>query len=148
MHFTTLFIIKGAKLEDLSTQEIERTFGERFCYDCGQTKPRYKNWCDWFQIGGRWCDILKADKGIHCERNWSNDNAAIVEGNFSIVEIKDLTEKLPRNMIYSVATKSRIYIKNEDYNCGEVNPKRLNELLNQIDNKKFEGVVAVIDCHD
>ena len=148
MHFTTLFILKGEKLEDLSSREIENQFRERFCYCCGETKPKCQYWCDWFQIGGRWGDPLKAKKGIHCESGWSNDNAPIANGEFAIVQISDLTEKLPRDMIYSVATKSHIYLKSDDWNSGEVNPEKLNELLDEIDNKKFDGVIAFIDCHD
>lgn len=148
MHFTTLFILKGEKIEDLSSYEIEDQFRERFCYCCGETKPKYKNWCDWFEIGGRWCDPLKAKKGFHCERGWSNDNAPIVNGEFAVAQISDLTEELPRDCIYAVATKSRIYIKNEDWGNGEVNPERFDKLLNEIDSKKFEGVIALIDCHD
>ena len=148
MHITTLFILKGEELENLSQNEIERMFEERFCYCCGETKPKYLMWCDWFQIGGRWGDILKAKKGIHCERGWSNDNAPIVKGEYSIVDIHDLTEPLPRDRIYSVATKSTITLKNEDWTCGNVDKEKFNKLLDDIDNKKFKGVIALIDCHD
>ena len=148
MHFTTLFILKGEKLEDLSSQEIENLFGDRFCNDNGERSPKCRYWCDWFQIGGRWGDILKAKKGFHCRRSWSNDNAPIIEGEFAVVQISDLTEKLPRDMIYSVATKSRIYLKNDNWNTGEVNPEKFHKLLDEIDNKKFDGVIALLDCHD
>ena len=148
MHFTTLFILKGEKIEDLSSYEIEDQFCERFCYCCGETKLKYKNWCDWFEIGGRWCDPLKAKKGFHCKRGWSNDNAPIVNGEFAVAQISDLTEELPRDCIYAVATKSRIYLKNEDWASGEVNPEKFDKLLDEIDSKKFDGVIALIDCHD
>lgn len=148
MHFTTLFILKGETLENISENEIEEMFSDRFCYCCGETKPKYLYWCDWFQIGGRWCDILKAKKGIHCERGWSNDNAPIDDEEFSIVEIKDLTEPLPRHLIYSVATKSKIILKNEDWTCGKVDEEKFNQMLDDIDNKKYNGVIALIDCHD
>ena len=148
MHFTTLFILKGEKLEDLSSREIENQFREKFCYCCGETKPKYQNCCDWFQTGARWGDPIKANKGFNCERGWSNDDSPVVNGEFAVVQISDLTEKLPRDMIYSVATKSRIYLKSDDWNSGEVNPEKLNELLDEIDSKKFDGVIAFIDCHD
>lgn len=148
MHFTTLFILKGEKLEDISSNEIEEMFYEKYCYGLGENIPKYNYWCDWFQIGGRRCDPLKAKKGFHCERNWSNDNAPIVNGEFAVVQISDLTEKLPRNKIYSVATKSRIYLKSDDWNSGEVDSEKFNKLLDEIDNKKFDGVIAFIDCHD
>ena len=148
MHFTTLFILKNKSLEDLSRFDIEDMFSDRFCYCCGETTPKYQRWCDWFQIGGRWCDILKAKKGIHAERGWSNDNAPIVKNEFAIVEIKDLTEPLDRKQIYSVATMSKIYMKNDDYTCGTVDQVKFNKLLDDIDNKRFNGVIALIDCHD
>ena len=148
MHFTTLFILKGEKLEDYSKEEIEDIFCERFCYCCGETKPKYLYWCDWFQIGGRWGDLLKAKKGIHCDRGWSNDNAPIVPGEFAVAQISELTEPLPRNRIYSVATKSQIILKSEDWTVGKVDEEKFNKILDDIDNKKFEGIVALIDCHD
>ena len=149
MHFTTLFILKGEELDNLSTYEIEEMFSKAFCYCCGETRPYYKYWCDWFQIGGRWCDILKAKKGIHCERNWSNDNAPLEEGSYSVVNIKDLTAPIDRQLIYAVATKSRIYQHSEDWQeGGEVDIDKYNDLLNKIDNKSFNGVIALIDCHD
>ena len=148
MHFTTLFILKGEKLEDLSRKEIEDMFCDRYCYCCGETRPKYQYWCDWFQIGGRWCDPLKAKKGLHAERGWSNDNAPIVKGEFAVAQIKDLTEPLPRQFIYSVATKSRIVIKNSDWADGDIDEDKFNRMLDEIDNKKFDGVIALIDCHD
>lgn len=148
MHFTTLYILRREELDNISAEEIERDFSDRYCYCCGETRPRYGLWCDWFQIGGRWPDILKAKKGIHCERGFSNDNAPIKKGEYSVVNIRDLTEPIDRKMIYSVATKSHIYLKDDDWTCGDVNPVKFNELLDKIDRKEFDGVIALIDCHD
>ena len=148
MHFTTLFILSGENLENTSAQQIEDLFCDNFCYCCGETHPKYQSWCDWFQIGGRWCDILKAKKGIHCVRGWSNDNAPIENDKFSIVNISDLTGKLPRNQIYAVATRSRIYLENDEWQGGDVNPTKFHQLLDMIDNKQLNGVIALIDCHD
>lgn len=148
MHFTTLFILKGEKLEDLSRKAIEDMFCERYCYCCGETKPKYRYWCDWFQIGGRWCDQLKAKKGLHANRTWPIEDEPIVPGEFAIVQISDLTEKLPRDKIYAVATKSRIYLEEDDWQSGIVDKEKFHKLLDDIDNKKFDGVIAFIDCHD
>ena len=148
MHFTTLFVLKNENIEDLSLEEIDNKFSERFCYNCGETKPKVQSWCDWFEIGGRWCDPLKAKKGIHCVRGWFNDNAPIIDGEFAIAQISDLKEKMPRNLIYSVATKSQIYLKNDKWNDGNINPEKIDKLLDEIDDKKFDGVIAFIDCHD
>lgn len=107
-------------------------------------------WCDWFQIGGRWCDMFKAKKGIHCERGWSNDNAPIEEKYFSVVSIKDLEEEIKEDYIYAIATKSRIYQNSNNWGGSEegVNKSKFHELLNAINNKTIKGVIALIDCHD
>lgn len=139
MHFTTLFILKGETLENISSSQIEDMFSERYCYCCGETRPTRRYWCDWFQIGGRWCDILKAKNGIHGEKSWCNEEEQIENDKFSIVEIKDLTEKIDRSSIYAVANKTTIYDDSKE---------KFNKLLDDIDNKKFNGVIAVIDCHD
>ena len=148
MHFTTLFILKGEKLENLSHSEIENMFFERYCYGCGENTPKYMSWCDWFQIGGRWCDILQAKKGIHCTRSFPNEDMPTIKNEFSIVQISDLTAPLPRVNLYSIATKSRMYVKENDWQDGAiVDEKKFNKFLDDIDNKVFDGVIAVIDCH-
>ena len=148
MHFTTLFILKGEKLENISLQEVENLFCERFCYCCGETKPKYQYWCDWFQIGGRWGDFLPSKRGILGDRSWSNESDPRQKDRHAICEIKDLTEPLDRDYIYSVATKSKIYLKNSEWHYGNVDKEKFNKLLDDIDNKKFDGVIALIDCHD
>ena len=148
MHFTTLFVLKKEELENLSEYAIEEEFSKRFCYCCNETTPKYRYWCDWFQIGGRWSDILHAKKGIRCARGWSNDNAPIVNGVYSIVNIRDLTKPIDRSQIYAVATKSKIYQKTNEWTGGIASPNKFDSLLNQIDNKEFDGVIALIDCHD
>ena len=139
MHFTTLFILKGEKLDDISFQEIDDMFCERFCYCCGESRPMYEYWCDWFQIGGRWCDLLVATKGKVGERSWCNQDDKMEQNHFSIVEIKDLTNDIDKEMIYAVATKSRIY-----HDCDE----KYHQLIDQINAKQINGVIALIDCHD
>lgn len=150
MHFTTIYILKNETLDTVSKESIEEDFSYRFCYCCGETVPKYRYWCDWFQIGGRWCDLFNAKKGIHCERGWSNDNAPIVKGKFAICEIKDLTEPIDSTYIYAIATKSRIYQHSNEWGGSEngVNQDKYNELLNKINNKQINGVIALIDCHD
>ena len=149
MHFTTLFVLKNAKLEELTPQMIEELFCERYCYCNGETSPKYLWWCDWFQIGGRWSDILTAKNGVKGERSWANKDEDDEEGKFSIVNIEDLTEPLPRQLIYSVATKSRIYTNENGWQVGAINDEdKYNQMLDDIDNKKYKGVIALIDCHD
>ena len=148
MHFTTLFILKNEKLDDISLSDIVETFGERFCYSCGESRPMYRYWCDWFQIGGRWCDILKAKKGLVGERSWCNKDEKQPKNRYSIVEIKDLTAPIDEDNIYAIATKSRIYQKDSEWTGGVPNPAKFDKLLSDINNKRFNGVIALIDCHD
>lgn len=150
MHFTTLFILKGVELEDISQSEIEEMFSDRYCYCCGETTPKYDYWCDWFQIGGRWCDMLKAKKGIHCTRGYPNEGEPVIEGQFSVANIEDLEEPIDSNYIYAIATKSRIYQSNNEWggNEGNVAKDKYLELLEKINKKQIKGVVALIDCHD
>ena len=150
MHFSTLFLLKGATLEDTSERDIEVEFYEKFCYGCGENTPKYQYWCDWFQIGGRWCDMLVAKKGIRCDRGYPNEGEPIVPNHFSIVEIKDLTEPISSERIYAIATRSRIYQSSNDWGGSEngVNIDKYNELIDKINNKQINGVVALIDCHD
>ena len=149
MHFTTLFILKGEELEDLSLSYIEEMFCDRYCYCCGETTPKYQYWCDWFQIGGRWCDLLKAKKGLHGEVSWMDKDYKPQDGLYSAVNIRDLTEPIDRDSIYAVATLSRIYQEDSGWQVGgNVNKTKFHKLLDDIDNKKFDGVVVLIDCHD
>ena len=138
MHFTTLYILKNEELDNVNLSTIEEDFSERFCYCCGETRPRYRWWCDWFQIGGRWCDMLRASKGIKGKRSWCNEDEKDQKGHFSVAEIKDLKGKIELENIYAVATKSRIYEGDEE----------IQKWLDKINNKTFKGVVALIDCHD
>lgn len=138
MHFTTLFLLKGEELENTSSGEIETEFCKRFCYCNGETIPKYQYWCDWFLIGGRWNDraILKAKKGFKGE-NGAGDGYG--EPTYSVVEIKDLEEDIDEKFIYAIATKSRIYKKGQE---------KFETLLNKINKKLINGVIALIDCHD
>lgn len=141
MHFTTLFLLENETLDNISFSEIEEDFANRFCYCCGETTPKYRNWCDSFQIGGRWCDILEAKRGLVGKRSWCNENEKRLPDTFSVVEIEDLTKKIDIESIYAIATKSRIY----EYNCEK---EKFQSLLDKINNKKIKGVIALIDCHD
>lgn len=150
MHFSTLFLLKNEELDNIGKCEIEEEFCDRFCYCCGESKPKYTYWCDWFQVGGRWCDILKATRGITCDRGYPNKGEPIIPNQYSIVEIKDLTEPIDKNSIYAIATKSRIYQSSNDWGGSEngVDKDKFNELLDKINNKQIKGVIALIDCHD
>lgn len=144
MHFTIIYILKNKKLEDVSLDSIERDFCDRFCYCNGETRAKYKNYCDWFMIGGRWVDLLKASRGIKGNASWGYTEEELKEiandkTRFSIVEIKDLIENIGEP--YGVATLSKIY----DSDSGNEQKKKYVDLINQ---KKIKGVIALIDCHD
>ena len=148
MHFTTLFILRNETLDNVSRWNIEDMFCERFCYCCGESRPMYQKWCDWFQVGGRWCDCLKATKGIAGERSWFSEDEEPEENHYSIVEVKDLLEPIDEKMVYAIATKSKIYLKEETWQWGNVDKEKFDKLLNDINTKKFKGVIAFMDCHD
>ena len=141
MHFSTIYILKGEELDNINASIIEEDFSDRFCYCCGETRPRYRYWCDWFQIGGRWCDILKAPKGFHCTRGYPNEGEPIIDNQFSVVEVKDLLEAIDENSIYSVLDIDEEIIYTREY-------PEFKELLDAINNKQVSGVIALIDCHD
>lgn len=137
MHFTTLYLLKGETLDNISKGFIEEDFCDRFCYCNGETRPKYQYWCDWFLVGGRWNDteVLKAKRGIRGE----NGIGEYGEPTISIAEIKDLEGDIEDRWLYAIATKSRIYTSETE---------EFKTLLNKINKKLIKGVVALIDCHD
>jgi len=141
MHFSTLFILKNETLENISKSEIDDLFSDRFCYCCGESRPKYRYWCDWFQVGGRWGELFVAKKGLIGDRSWCNEKDPVEKDHYAICEIKDLTEPIDKDCIYAVATKSRIYE-------AESHREKFDKLIDQINRKEINGVIALIDCHD
>lgn len=149
MHFSTLFFLRNEELENTNILEIEEIFSKRFCYNCGETKPKYLYWCDWFAIGGRWGDLLNASKGKRCASTWSNDYKKDQEGRYAICNVSDLTQPIDENLIYAIATKSKIYRKSGEWQDEAICDKaKFDKLLSDINGKKVKGVIAIIDCHD
>ena len=143
MHFTTLYLLKGETLDNVSLSSIEQDFSDRFCYCYGETRPKYRYWCDWFQIGGRWCDMIQAKRGIVGKRSWANKDDEPNKDHYSIVEVKDMEGEIgiDINSIYAIATKSRIFET-------DIYPDKVKKIIQDINEKKFKGVIAFIDCHD
>ncbi len=141
MYFNTLYLLRGETLDNVNTSSIYESFGDRWCNSYGEHTPKYGYYCDWFQIGGRWVDELKASKGLYGDTSWTNEGYKHTDGNYSVCEIKDLTEPIGEDRIYAIATKSKIYY-------SDTNEVRFKELLDKINDKKIKGVVALIDCHD
>lgn len=139
MHFSTLYLLKDEELENTSLQKIELDFGMRFCYACGETTPKYRHWCDCFQIGGRWNDRLIAETGIRGVPSFLTNDAYPIPNGFSICEIKDLIVPVNPESIYAIALKSKIIPYTDE---------RMSYYLYKINNKLIKGVVALVDCHD
>lgn len=145
MHFTVLYFKENVKLEDTDLEQIEEEFANNYCYCCGETIPEIQSVCDWFQIGGRWCDILEVvdgAAGVTGDPSWCNIDYEAETNKVSICEVKDLApsfSNVVEKQIYAVATETEYFEK------GEL---KYTELLTKILNKEVNGVVTLIDCHD
>lgn len=147
MHFTTLYLLKEESLDNISEGLIVQDFTDRYCYCCGESNPSNREWCDWFQVGGRWADILKAKKGIKGEltllANEEERKQFLADKeHFSIINIEDLLEDIKEDNIYAIADQDQIYCKEEG------SEEKFKLLLRMINKKLIKGVVALIDCHD
>ena len=149
MHFTVLYFKENTTLEDLESSYsdvsdfLTEDFGTKYCDCCGETEPEVSDICDWFQIGGRWCDALKATKGYSGSLSWSNVGQPEKKGQYSIVNSTDLDEDFLQNTVesgfYGVATESD-YFEEDD--------PRFKEFMTKLKNKEIKGVIVLIDCHD
>jgi hypothetical protein len=162
MHFTVLYFRENKTLEDLDVNylsELEEEFGrkyldveDRFIYD-EETDDYIENpdcddselvspICDWFQVGGRWADQIKASRGLRGERSWCNCDQETPEGYYTIVEVKDLDDEFLQTiekMVWGVGTETTYFEEGEsDYN----------EFMRQLKSKELVGVVSLIDCHN
>lgn len=145
MHFTILYIMEDEKIENLSYGSVEEEFSNQFCYCCGETEPPYPI-CDWFQIGGRWNDILWATKGIKGEPSWG-DTHETGPKQFSIVEIRNLIKDININNIHGVASRNKGECWEEGWGTGEKS-SIVADYIEKINKKEIKGCVALIDCHD
>lgn len=131
MHFTILYLMKDKDIDDVGSF-FEESFGELYCDGCGEREPDRLDLCDWFVPGGRWAhDKILVDK----------------RGNsVELINIKDLSKEIPEDMVYGIVGDSddNTIVIPEDGFGTEAN---LQELLFKINNKKIEGMVALMDCH-
>lgn len=149
MHFTVLYFKENTTLEELESSYsdvadfLTEDFGTKYCDCCGETEPEVSDICDWFQIGGRWCDALKATKGYSGSLSWCNVGQPEKEGQYSIVNSTDLDEDFLQNNLergfYGVATESDYF---EEYD------PEFKDFMTKLKNKEIKGVVVLIDCHD
>lgn len=162
MHFTVLYFKEGKKLEDCSKIDIEDDFASKFCYSTLEDELLYDeetgeyvenpdfelpegyvgSVCDWFQIGGRWVDALKASRGLKGDPSWGFDNFKSPEDGFSVVEIKDLNENFLEDidtLLYAVATETEYFENSEE---------EYDDFITKLKTKELNGVISLIDCHD
>lgn len=104
MHFNVLYLMKNK--EEVSKEEVEQSFGDKYCYACGEREADICDYCDWFQIGGRWNGFLKAKRGEKGDLSWCNANE---KEEIAIANINDLEGELDKNCIYAVADNDGIY---------------------------------------
>jgi hypothetical protein len=163
MHFTVLYFKEGKKLEDFGKGyigELEEDFGSKFCYSVlddneliydEETDDYIENpdfelpegyvcsICDWFQVGGRWVDCLKASRGLKGDPSWG---ITTLPTGYSVVEIKDLDDEFLKtidDLFYGVATETGYFENCED---------EFKEFMTKLKNKELNGVISLIDCHD
>lgn len=145
MHFRVLYIMPNVSLDDISLGGIEEEFGKKFCYDCGASTGEIMDFCDWFQIGGRFDSYLVAERGIREGYGFEDDDVEEIdkkdENKFDVAEIKDLLWPLKNDNFYAIATPSDIIEV-------DANEEAAQELLDKVNNNIIKGCVAVIDCHD
>ena len=138
MHFAVYVILKDTKLEDFDYNKFEEDFSKKFCDGCGEQEPEIDDVCDWFELGGRWIDELKATKGIHGNPAWMMDDFEEKDGEFSVCEIKDLLDTGEEFEPYA-------FVMDDDYT--EEGQRKYKKILNEIRNKTLNGVLVLLDCH-
>ena len=145
MHFTALYVIEGE--EDLGRYSVEDTFTDNYCYCCGENHTIYYDLCDWYQVGGRWCDeIIKATKGIKGEKSWGIEKAG---EHYSIANIKDLTHAIEKENIYVICDNYGNIEWSKGYYGNNKHYRRdFLKYLRKINTKQIRGTIALIDCHD
>lgn len=164
MHWTVLYFKENYTLDDLGNNYIDwlaEDFGDRYLQDeCGGYvyDEELDDWvedenyelpddyvdgiCDWFQIGGRWVDRIKASRGLYGEPSWCNCNEKPREGFYTIVEIKDIDDEFLQSIekiAYGVATESQ-------YFEGDYDPD-YKEFMRKIKNRELTGIITLVDCH-
>ena len=139
MHCSVLYLVKNQRIEDLSLCQVEDDFSEAYCDCCGVHTPKYRWFCDWFVIGGRWADILEARRGISVENPGPGyDVETSVTGKYSVIDSRDMVGPIKGEQFFAIATKSRIYTERDE---------QFKNLLNKINENKFDGCLVVLDCH-
>lgn len=164
MHFTVLYFKENTTLEDLGKyylDTITEDFAEKYLQD-EDAGCRYDEeldeWvededyevpeghvsaiCDWFQVGGRWVDRIKASRGLKGEPSWCNCSEKTPDDCYTVVEVKDIDDEFLQTiekLFYGIATES-------EYFEGDYDPD-YKEFMTKLKNKELTGVITLIDCH-
>lgn len=159
MHFTVLYFKENKTLKDLNLAKIDEDFGSKFCYSIFEDEFIYDeetddyvenpdfdfpeefvcDVCDWFQVGGRWLNTIKASRGLTGEPSWTTPKETT---GYTIVEVKDLDDEYLKTIderFYGVATETD-YFENGD--------PGFDEFMTKLKNRELVGVISLIDCHN
>lgn len=164
MHWTVLYFKENTKLKDLGEDYINYLvddFGNKYLQDENagmRFDEELEEWvedddyktpdgyvegiCDWFQIGGRWVDRIKASKGLKGEPSWCNCSEKTPTDQFTVVEVKDIDDEFLQTiekLFYGITTES-------NYFEGENDPE-YQDFMTKLKNKELTGVITLIDCH-
>ena len=164
MHWTVLYFKENTTLEDLGPyyiDELVEDFGRKYMQDESEGMmydEELDDWvedpdfelpddyvngiCDWFQIGGRWVDRIKASRGLKGEPSWCNCKDKTPDDCYTIVEVKDIDEEFLQTIekiAYGVATES-------EYFEGDYDPD-YKEFMRKLKNRELTGIITLVDCH-
>ena len=164
MHWTVLYFKENTKLEDLGEDYINylvEDFANKYLQDedAGMRfDEELEEWvedddyetpdgyvegiCDWFQVGGRWADRIKATKGLKGERSWCNVDQETPTDCYTVVEVKDIDDEFLQTiekLFYGIATESKY--------CEGENDSDYKAFMTKLKNKELTGVITLIDCH-
>lgn len=147
MHFTVVYFKENVTLKDLKSKyldikdQLSEEFYTKYSDGCGERKPDIYDVCDWFQIGGRWNDMLRATKGYKGKASIFDLNKSTESNAFSIVNSADLEEEFLNKIdscFAGVATELEYF--------EEGDPKFIN-FFTKLKNKEINGVLCLMDCH-
>ena len=137
MHFAIYAILPNKKLEDFNQKEFEDDFTKKFCDCCGENEPTVECVSDWYEIGGRWCDGLKASKGIKGQPAWMMLDFDSGDGQYSVCEVQDLT---------ATPAEPYAFVMNDEY--IEEGEEKYNQIMNRIRSRSLNGLIVLLDCHN
>ena len=140
MHFAIYAILPNKKLEDFNQKEFEDDFTKKFCDCCGENEPTVECISDWYEIGGRWCDNLKASRGIKGNLDWMRalqGQSSDDDGQYSVCEVQDLT---------ATPAEPYAFVMNDEY--AEEGTDKYNQIMNRIRSRSLNGLIVLLDCHN